>query len=110
MAFNLTLQPNGASRLGDVLAQSFADPQWSEFRAAIAFVKRSGTKHIRVPLAAFAQRGGQVKFSAGIDAGGTSREGLEDLLAAIGETGELYVFKNANSSTFHPKIPVAERM
>ncbi len=104
MTFNLTLQPHGASRLGDILAQSFADAQWSEFRAAVAFVKRSGTKHVCVPLAAFVQRGGRVKFSAGIDAGGTSREGLEDLLTAIGGTGELYVFKNANSSTFHPKV------
>jgi HKD family nuclease len=104
MAFSLMLHPHGATRLGDVLVELLADEQWTEFRAAIAFVKRSGTKHVRDPLAAFARRGGRVKISAGIDAGGTSREGLEDLLTAIDGRGELYVFKNANSSTFHPKL------
>lgn len=104
MAFNLTLQPHGARRLGDTLAQSLTDMRWTEFRAAVAFVKRSGTKHVRTPLASFARRGGRVRISAGIDAGGTSSEGLQDLLAAIEGYGELYIFKNANSSTFHPKL------
>ncbi|MEM5426106.1 phospholipase D family protein [Paraburkholderia ferrariae] len=104
MALRFTLQPFGAARLGDVLLQSLAEPIWSEFRASIAFVKRSGTKHVINSLRAFGLRGGTIRMSAGIDAGGTSREGLEDLLSAVGATGQLYVFKNANSSTFHPKV------
>jgi HKD family nuclease len=104
MALRFTLQPFGAARLGDVLLQSLSEPIWAEFRASVAFVKRSGTKHVADSLRAFGQRGGAIRMSAGIDAGGTSREGLEDLLSAVGATGQLYVFKNANSSTFHPKI------
>lgn len=104
MALRFTLQPFGAARLGDVLLQSLAEPIWTEFRASVAFVKRSGTKHVIDSLRAFGQRGGAIRMSAGIDAGGTSREGLEDLLSAVGATGQLYVFKNANSSTFHPKV------
>jgi HKD family nuclease len=97
-------QPEAAFRIGDFLKQSFSDPRWTEFRAAVAFVKRSGTKHIREPLEAFSRSGHVVKISAGVDAGGTSAEGLTDLLQAVDTRGDLFVFKNANSSTFHPKI------
>lgn len=100
----IIIQPTGTFRLGDFLKQSFANPQWSEFRAAIAFVKQSGTKHIRQPLELFSKQGGKVKVSAGIDAGGTSLEGLKDLLEAVEDRGQVFVFKNANSSTFHPKV------
>jgi len=104
MSVDFIAQPQASFRIGDFLKQSFGEPSWTEFRAAVAFVKRSGTKHIRDPLEAFSKRGGVVKISAGIDAGGTSAEGLTDLLRAVGDRGNVFVFKNANSSTFHPKI------
>lgn len=69
MSVDFIAQPQATFRIGDFLKQSFADPQWTEFRAAVAFVKRSGTKHIREPLEEFSQRGGLVKISAGVDAG-----------------------------------------
>ncbi len=97
-------QPEAPFRIGDFLKKSFADPRWTEFRAAVAFVKRSGTKHIREPLEAFSRAGHIVKMSAGVDAGGTSAEGLADLLQAVDTRGGVFVFKNANSSTFHPKV------
>lgn len=100
---DVVIQPEGELRLGDFLKQSFADGQWKEFRAAIAFVKYSGTKHIRQSLADFAQRA-SVKISVGIDSGGTSVEGLTDLLKALEGHGEVWVFHNASSSTFHPKV------
>ena len=104
MSLEFIAQPDASFRIGDFLKQSFSDPRWTEFRAAVAFVKRSGTKHIREPLEAFSRSGRTVKISAGVDAGGTSIEGLTDLLQALDKRGDLFVFNNANSSTFHPKI------
>jgi len=95
--------PSGTFRIGDFLKQGFTDARWTEFRAAVAFVKRSGTKHIREALDAFSTRA-KVRISAGIDADGTSMEGLSDLMNAIEGRGDLFVFKNAGSSTFHPKV------
>ena len=69
MSLDFISQPEATFRIGEFLKQSFAEPQWSEFRAAVAFVKRSGTKHIRQPLEEFSKRGGLVKISAGVEAG-----------------------------------------
>jgi HKD family nuclease len=104
MGVDFIAQPQANFRIGDFLKQAFADPQWTEFRAAVAFVKRSGTKHIGHLLEDFINRGGQAKISAGVDAGGTSAEGLTDLMQATGTAGNVFIFKNASSSTFHPKI------
>ena len=95
-------QPFGAVRLGDYLNAHFSDPQWTVFRAAIAFVKRSGTQHIRQNLREFANRA-SVRMSVGIDLYGTSREGLEDLLHSL-PNGQIYVFHNNGPTTFHPKV------
>lgn len=96
-------QPNGSTRLGDLLKQLLTDERWSHFTAAVAFVKRSGVRHIADALRAFAERG-TVKMLIGVDLGGTSREGLADLLACVRERGEIYVCHNENVSTFHPKV------
>src|ERR1044071_3532296 len=96
-------QPDGPLRLGDHLLAHLADPQWTECRAAVAFVKRSGVRHVSDALRAFSERA-TVVIVAGVDRGGTSAEGLTDLLDAISERGELYVFHNLNPSTFHPKV------
>jgi PLD-like domain len=97
-------QPFGAVRLGDFLLTHFADPQWISFRAAIAFVKRSGTLFVRQPLQAFSNRA-EVRISVGIDLNGTSREGLTDLLEATPQ-GQVFVYRNNGPSTFHPKVYV----
>lgn len=104
MSADFIAQPSGSFRIGDFLKKGFADADWTEFRAAVAFVKRSGTKHIRDLLEAFSKRGAVVRISSGIDAGGTSAEGLSDLMSAVEGRGTVFVFKNAGGSTFHPKV------
>jgi HKD family nuclease len=96
--------PNDKYRLGDFLNDSLADPQWTVFRATVAFIKRSGTKHIRNSLVEFVNRGGKVVITGGVDVGGTTAQALEDLLSAVKGSGQLFVFHNSNGSTFHPKL------
>src|SRR6266700_2476565 len=95
-------QPFGEVRLGEFLLNHLTDPQWTTFRAAIAFVKRSGTQHIRHALREFSAKA-DVRLSAGIDMYGTSKEGLNDLLEATKE-GQIFVFRNNGPFTFHPKV------
>lgn len=97
--------PEGAERLGDLLVKNLASGKWKTFRAAVAFAKRSGVKHLVKPLQAFMPHR-VARISVGLDQGGTSVEGVTDLLNAIQPTGELWVFHNESSTcpTFHPKV------
>ena len=99
----LILQPFQFGRLGDRLKAAFSKHHWTSFRAAIAFVKRSGTRHVAPDLAALSQTA-DVEIIVGIDHGGTSSEGLRDLLSAISPKGRVIVFHNPLPFTFHPKI------
>ena len=95
-------QPSGTTRLGDYLRNNlFA--QWTQFRAAVAFVKRTGTRHIVEPLSSFA-RHADVEIIVGIDHAGTSQEGLQDLLTAVTPRGRITVVHNRLPFTFHPKL------
>ncbi len=96
-------QPIGRFRLGDFLLSNFQNEEWVLFRASVAFVKNSGVKHIYSLLSDFQWRG-QSKISVGIDNGVTTYEGLVNLLDAIGNDSEIWIFHNENSSTFHPKV------
>ena len=98
----IIFQPADENRLGEFLSRNLAAP-WTNFRAAVAFVKRSGVRHIERSLTAFAERG-DVQIIVGIDHRGTSFEGLQDLLAAVLPTGRIIVFHNPGSLTFHPKL------
>ena len=89
-------------RLGDYLKENFGE-RWTHFRAAVAFIKRSGVRHIAPMLADFA-RTGQVEIIAGIDHEGTSFEGLRDLWSAVSPKGRIIVFHNRLPFTFHPKV------
>jgi HKD family nuclease len=95
-------QPSPPERIGDYLTNNLAKP-WTAFRAAVAFVKRSGTRHLASALTAFA-RTRDIEIIAGIDHGGTSTEGLQDLLDAVTPTGRVIVFHNRLPFTFHPKV------
>ena len=95
-------QPSASNRIGDRLEQNLAAP-WTRFRAAVAFVKRSGTRHIAPVLAEFA-RTRDVEIIVGIDHGGSSAEGLRDLLDAVSPSGRVIVFHNRLPFTFHPKV------
>ena len=95
-------QPSPSGRLGDFLKDNLCG-EWTHFRAAVAFVKRSGVRHVAPGLAEFA-RTGHVEIIAGIDHQGTSFEGLNDLLGAVSPRGRIIIFHNRLPFTFHPKI------
>ena len=95
-------QPFPSGRLGDYLKDNLC-AEWTHFRAAVAFVKRSGVRHVASGLAEFA-RTGHVEIIAGIDHQGTSFEGLKDLLGAVSPRGRIVIFHNRLPFTFHPKI------
>ena len=78
-------QPFPSGRLGDYLKDNLRE-EWTHFRAAVAFVKRSGVRHVAPGLAEFS-RTGHVEIIAGIDHQGTSFEGLKDLLGAVSPKG-----------------------
>jgi HKD family nuclease len=99
----LIYHPDGPKRLGDLLVENLSCNRWTDFRAAVAFVKNSGVKHITTHLRRFLVKG-VAKISAGVDVAGTSLEGLTGLLDALGAKGEGWVFHNEAKSTFHPKI------
>ena len=101
---SLLLQPH-PNRLGDVLNLRLQNPRWTTFRAAVAFVKRSGINRIADSLRAFAQCG-HIRMAVGVDVRGTSVEGLASLLDCVGDGGEVWVFHNENGPTFHPKMYV----
>jgi HKD family nuclease len=95
-------QPATSNRLGEFLLENLRG-NWDTFRAAIAFVKRSGTKHIVDALTTFSQRKTS-EFVVGINHRGTSKEGLDDLLRGVGKTGRVIIFNNPLGFTFHPKV------
>lgn len=101
--------PEDAKRLGDLLVERFRSDVWTSFRAAIAFAKRSGVKHIVKDLRTFAGRA-TVMISIGIDHCGTSAEAIDALLAAVQPNGEVWLFHNedSNNPTFHPKLYLFE--
>ena len=89
-------------RVGDWLNENLAG-DWHEFRAAVAFVKWSGVKHILANLTGFAQSR-RAEVIAGVDHQGTSYEGLRRLLDAVSPNGRVVVFHNKLRHTFHPKV------
>lgn len=95
-------QPSSAGRLGDLLKTELSS-EWDRFRAAVAFVKRSGTKHIAKELASFS-KSSPVQIIAGVDHLGTSAEGLSDLLQAVKPDGKILILHNRLPFTFHPKV------
>lgn len=105
MSVTLLLHPLGPTRLGDFLKTQLSNDSWTSFRAAVAFVKRSGVQHIEQLLEDFSHRA-KVSISAGIDRGGTSREGLASLLDSLKGRGRISIFHNPTNSTFHPKVYV----
>lgn len=100
----LVYQPSVSMRLGDYLTHNLC-PKWSSFRAAVAFVKRSGTRHIVKSLSHFSQYA-HVDIIVGIDHAGSSLEGISDLRLAAQPSGRVVVVHNRLPFTFHPKIYV----
>src|SRR5689334_8742245 len=95
-----------ACRFGVELTDLLANDYWTRFDAAVAWVRRSGLRHIRPALSDFLQRGGAIRFVVGIDIENTSKEGLEDLLALAAHGNiQMIIHHNEHPSvTFHPKV------
>jgi HKD family nuclease len=102
MLFNQPL----AVRFGTELITAISDPKWTSFDFAVAWVRRSGMKHIESELRSFLKRGGTLCAIVGLDLENTSQQGLESLLDLEHYgAASTYVFHNENSgSTFHPKL------
>jgi len=93
-------------RFGNDLLGHILDEQWTRLEIGVAWVRQSGTKHVRNAIKSFLHRGGILRASVGIDIENTSKEGLQDLLSLCAE-GDMEVFVSHNetrSSTFHPKV------
>jgi HKD family nuclease len=103
---DLLLHPDGDSRVGEVLVEFLSDRQnaFDSFTAAVAFVRRSGVRHICQALRGFVHNNGQVRIVIGIDHKATTTDGLQELLDCVEPSGEVFVFHNAGPSTYHPKI------
>jgi len=99
----LIIQPDESPRLGDFLCEHLNDPAFDELRAAVAFAKCSGIRHLVSSLPAFASRG-HVQISVGVDFGGTTAEGLKALIDCVGPENEIWVYHNESGPTFHPKL------
>lgn len=102
MKFSFIGQPLGPKRAGDWLQANLEMTSWSEFRAAVAFAKFSGVKHIRNSLAGFCERA-KATLSIGIDHRGTSKEALNELLLAM-SSQSIYIVHHSGAITYHPKI------
>lgn len=103
----LIAQPFSEQSLGKTLKAALSGQiaSFHTFRAAIAFVKRSGVQHIQAELQQFMQSGGLAQIVVGIDQLGSSLEGLAGLLNAMGERGSVWVNRTTETYvTFHPKV------
>lgn len=103
----ILIQPFSNKSIGDHIQEALRGDQgnFNSFQAAVAFVKRSGIQHIEKDLKAFIENGKAACIVVGVDLGGTSVEGLESLLDALGDTGELFINHDENMfTTFHPKV------
>jgi len=94
-----------ASRFGIGLIESLEGGDWASFEVAVAWVRRSGTRHLLPALKEFLEGGRRVRFVVGVDIENTSKEGLEDLLS-LQEIGDCttFIYHNEAACVFHPKV------
>ncbi len=103
----ILIQPFSEKSIGEFIIESLSGDHgdFDSFQAAVAFAKKSGVQHIETKLKEFVGSGKNARIVVGVDLNGTTAEGLEALLDALGDTGELLVNHDENMFvTFHPKI------
>jgi len=100
-------QPFGEKRLGEILVENLSSGKWDSFRAAIAFARNTGVRHVADTLSRFSRKN-RTLLTVGIDLQGTSIQALESLLAAVRPLGKIWIYHNPISSTFHPKVYLFE--
>jgi HKD family nuclease/hemin uptake protein HemP len=94
-----------AHRFGNAFNDELESGRWTESEIAVAWVRRSGTKHLESSFRQFLSAGGIARITLGIDIENTSEEGLGDLLAweSHGRI-ETSIHHNETDVTFHPKV------
>src|SRR2546428_11322580 len=93
-----------AHRFGKALADDIESGKWNRLEIAVAWVRRSGTRHLEPSFRKFLKSGGMAQVTVGVDIENTSREGLTDLLAWQSEGAmETFIHHNEADTTFHPK-------
>lgn len=103
----ILIQPFSDKSMGDFIEEALGGDhgEFDSFQASVAFAKRSGVQHVEDKLKEFIGKGKSARIVVGVDLGGTTAEGLEAMLDALGETGELFVNHDESTfTTFHPKI------
>ena len=95
--------PSRSNALGDLLKQELLSGQWIEFRAAVAFARLAGVRHIAEELRVFGVTG-RIKLSIGVKNLPTTPEALELLLSSLGDRGEIWIFHHEGGPVFHPKL------
>lgn len=97
-----------ANQLGAQISELLvAGEPFSRIVLVSAFVALRTVLRLRDQLLKHVESGAELRITAGIDLGGTSRETLEELLRWECET---FVFRNPNPrATFHPKAYLFER-
>ena len=103
----LLVQPFSEKSMGKFIIEALSGVHgpFDLFQVAVAFAKRSGVQHIEAKLKEFVGNGKNARIVVGIDLNGTTAEGLEALLNAIGNKGDLLVNHDEDMFvTFHPKI------
>lgn len=94
-----------AHRFGIELRETLESEEWHRFDFAVAWVRRTGIRHLEPALRAFLRGGGVIRGIVGIDLENTSYEGLHDLFAICGDgDAEVVVYHNEADVTFHPKL------
>jgi HKD family nuclease len=94
-----------AHRFGTAITNDIESGNWTRIEVAVAWVRRSGTKHLDRPIKEFLQTGGFAQFTVGVDIENTSAEGLSDLLDWQHHgNAETYIHHNEANTIFHPKV------
>lgn len=95
------------SQLGNVISELLdSDVTHTKILFVSAFVALRTILRLREPLLRHVENGANLRFTLGIDLGGTSREVLDELLRWDCET---YIFHNTIArATFHPKVYLFE--
>lgn len=94
-----------AHRFGTALTGDIESDKWTRVEIAVAWVRRSGTKHVETSFKKFLGRGGFAQVTVGVDIENTSAEGLKDLLGLETHGNiETSIYHNEAETTFHPKV------
>jgi phosphatidylserine/phosphatidylglycerophosphate/cardiolipin synthase-like enzyme len=95
----------------NLLVRQFNNGNWTNFKAAIAFCKQSGTiQDLLDAMQAFAEGGGEIDITFGADAFGAETRGsdyeaLETILTKFNDYPNVNIYLyHEKGRTFHPKI------